>query len=128
MFRTVLHCSPNAPKHLILCDDPMCGAVAECTLDASCFVRDNRQLTADYIEDSQKGFFEALGRDGWVIGMNQILCPIHAVAHNRIQGAKNEAIQVAYKEHAEKMAEKQSRIVQPTGKFSNLSNIAQIKH
>ena len=121
MFRTVLMLHPNAPLHLLLCDHPMCGMQVTCTLDPAAFKQDNRAATASYIESTQTDLFKTLEADGWSIGMNQTLCPVHTRARKYVQKEETAAIQRAAQEITAEQAAKQSRIVPPSQ--SDLVNI-----
>jgi hypothetical protein len=123
MFRTVLMLHPSAPLHMLLCDHPMCGMQVVCALDPAAFKRDNRADTAAYIESTQLNLFKALEGDGWSIGMNTTLCPVHARSRRYAQADENAAIARASHEIEQEQAQKQSRIVPPSS--SELVNITQ---
>lgn len=110
MFRTVLMFHPSAPMHFLMCDHQRCGRQVVCTLDPAAFKSDNRDMTAKYIEDTQLGFFKTLGEDGWLIGMNQTLCPVHARSRKYAQVDENAAIQRAFGEITKEQAGKEARI------------------
>jgi hypothetical protein len=108
---------------MLLCDHPMCGMQVTCTLDPAAFKKDNRADTATYIESTQLNLFKTLETDGWSIGMNSTLCPVHARARRYAQAEENAAIARASREIEQEQAAKQSRIVPPSS--ADLVNITQ---
>jgi hypothetical protein len=69
MFRIVTD-FVERPSFLLLCDDRRCGCAATGALPAKANEAERHQAAAPFI----KGALEA----GWVIGIDQHLCPQHA--------------------------------------------------